>query len=775
MDFSWISLLLLSFAWIVGVHIYEPPAPISFLLIASAVVFSFISFIRRGKSDIVQSVKNTSIYCVLILLVQGAVFPFYYIWAARCHSETLFAALAGSILNLFGVRTVCEGSLLYIGSSLRTIVFSSSWEKVGAVWLILFTAGGIVTLMLKKARVKHYAVFFAATFFYAVLRYVFLIMLYLTYSMHSIFWERIVTFFTFVPYALILTIVFSNLPLPVAEIGLNGVNKKKAVITGALAFLLVFSGVSFFGFHDLGNRKQGRVLVDEYHSDWEWTTDIYDEQWFGERSGYNYYCFFNYLDKFYETERNMSIINGDTLKDVDVFIIKTPTKPFTAEEVEIIVSFAKNGGGLYLIGDHTNVFGTGANLNQISKTFGVTFNYDCTYELTNGNLSEYDAPKLMPHPVVSGLPHFLFATSNTLDAKWQAEEIMIGYGLKGLQADYSQKNFFPADTNAPTAEFGLFLQSAAVQYGKGKVLTFTDSTVFSNFWMFMPGKPELLLKSVDWLNRENLFTSITPREFSAAFLVVTLILSVIWGLKNRKSFPLLIFISAGLSALLVGSALFHITNAVAARLPKPIKPITDIRFEREYSRFKLPDNLDGFLSNMDEQLNTFYVWTQRIDCFPGVDEKLLDALQNGDLAIMAKPDREIKNPQKILDKISAGSKLLILDNTASGGFSNNLLKLAGMELIDTDMEQYADYAEIKNIPLTSNASAIAGGDAVIRDTAGNPVLSVKKIGGGLIAVFSDPDLFYSYELGDVSANLTEKTEILTNLEFGILKALLEQE
>ncbi|MDR2295364.1 MAG: hypothetical protein LBD95_01070 [Clostridiales Family XIII bacterium] len=773
MDFSWIAVLLLSFAWTVAVPVYEPPSLAWLLPAAVAVAFAFAVFCGRDGRGRAEALKNALAYCGLVTAAQGALFPFYCVWAARQHTESVFVALAGAVLRPFGARTVVEGNLLYVDAPLKTMTFSSAPEKLGAMFLLLFIAGGVVALLLKKARVKHFAAFFAVAFFYTVLRYAFLIMLYSVYALHSIFWDRVFTFVTFIPLALILAAMFKGLPAPTARISFAKPARSKAILTGGLAFLLVFAGVAFFGFRDPGKEKPGRVLVDEYHSDWEWTTDVYNEQWFGERSGYNYYCFFNYLDKFYETRRNMRAIDDETLKDTDVFIVKTPTKPFEAEEIALLTAYVEDGGGLYLIGDHTNVFGTGANLNQISKAFGLTFNYDCTYELRHGSLSEYDAPPLMPHPVVSDLPHFLFATSNTLGAKWQAEEIIVGYGLKGLGADYSQKNFFPADTEAPTMEFGLFLQSAGVGYGKGRVLAFTDSTVFSNFWMFMPGKPELLLGSVAWLNRENSLVGVTPRGIATAFLVVLLLLNLLWGFKAGAAFPLGIFVFAGLAAFVIGAGLFHIAAWASARAPEPIKPMTEIRFEREYSKYKLPNDLDGFMSAADEQLNTFYVWTQRLDYFPRAEEELLDAVRNGDLAILAKPVREIKNPRRILDELTAGARLLVLDNVASGAHSNGLLALAGMELTDARIGRYADYGEIRDIPLTANASAITGGEVLIRDEAGNAVCATARIGEGLLAVFSDPDLFYNRELGDVSANLTDKTKLLTDTEFKLLRALVE--
>ncbi|MDR1060142.1 MAG: GldG family protein, partial [Clostridiales bacterium] len=794
MDMTWISLLMLALAWTGAVHIYEPPTPLWLAFGLAGLAFGFAAFRRRGGLGLAESARRALGQCAVVLLAQGAVFPFYYIFAARNHAEGVFAPIAGAILNLFGMKAVSEGSYLYIDAFLRTVTFSSSWEKVGAVHFLLFGAGAVAVLALRKSRAWRYAAFFAMTFAYAAARYAFLIMIYATYPYHSIFWERAITLASLVPYALLLAAAFRGLPLAGVEWG-GGLPRRRpaaaaaattataataaatvaAAVTASLALLLGASFALFFGLRDYGREKQGRVLVDEYHSDWEWTTDAYDEQWFGERSGYNYYCFYNYLDKFYETDRNMGPVSADALRGADVFIMKTPTVPFEGEEIRLLADFVENGGGLYLIGDHTNVFGTDSNLNQISEQFGLRFNYDCTYELVNGNLSEYDAPRLMPHQAVFGLPHFLFATSDTLSAKWQAEEVIIGYGLKNLQADYSQMNFFPADTNAATLEFGLFLQSAGVAHGKGRVLAFTDSTVFSNFWMFMPGKPELLLGSVEWLNSENAFPGgMAPREAAAALLLLSAIACAAWPAVRKKAFlparphapappasalapapahapqlapapsaapspspqlapalspaparqspppsalqpspassptsalqsapapsspasalapapappfPLALFVLAAIAGALLGAGFCHAASAVASRPPDPVKPMVDICFEREYSRFMLPDAQEGFMANMDEQLNTFYVWTQRLDYFPSVKSNLASALRDGDLAVMAKPGRALRNPGKTLDAVRQGAKLLVLDNMASGGFSNSLLKLAGMELVGVE-------------------------------------------------------------------------------------------
>jgi hypothetical protein len=608
------------------------------------------------------------------------------------------------------------------------------------------------------------------------LRYTLLLLLYASYQFHSLFWSPAATLATLLPYSLLLARMFRDLPeaslprlLPPAGGG------KRAFAAAALAALTALSSAAFFGWHDAGREKEGRVLVEEYHSDWEWTDEAYDENWFGERSGYNYYCFYEYIGKFYQVSRNTVPLRREVLEDADVLILKTPTTPYSEGEAAVIREFVKDGGGLYLIGDHTNVFGTGNILNQVAPAFGLSFNYDCTYELGEGALSEYDAPLLLPHPVSAGLPHFLFATSCTLDTSWRTEEIITGYGLKNLPADYSQDNFFPADSNSGLLEFGDFVQCASASFGKGRVVAFTDSTVYSNFWMHMPGKPELLLRSLQWLNRENALP-FAPRAVAAAALLLSLAATagfVVFAVRKRGGFPAGVFLASGAVVFLLAAAVFG-AQARSLAPPEPIKPFVRVCFEEEYSSVLLPKDLRGFLANADRQISTFYVWTQRLGYVPSLKGSLLEAMDEGDLSVVFKPAAPLRDVDGILERIERGATLLLLDNAAGGGNADALLKRAGMAVVPADMAEFADFGALADIPLSAGASAVTGGTPLIFDDKGNAVLSVKRMGEGQIAVFSDPDSFLNLHLGEVSSNLTEKTRILTKMEFDMLRALLER-
>jgi hypothetical protein len=780
MDLSWFSLLFLSLSWLGASGVYGD-GPGFAVCLPPALLFAALAFRAgtRGRprlSDLRRCAGLGLAQCAAVLSMQGLVFAFAYWFFSRHHAESLFAALSGRLLSLCGLPSVVEGEHIYLGAALKTVVFTSAWEKVGALFFVTALAGGFTLLALKNAGAKKYLCLSAITAVYAFLRYTLLLLFYASYQFHSLFWSPIVTLATLLPYAVILARLFGNLPKASMGRVFRIERNRTSLVAAGLAFALVLSAVAFFGWHDAGREKEGRVVVEEYHSNWEWTDEAYDENWFGERSGYNYYCFYEYIGKFYQVSRNTAPISRASLAEADVLILKTPTEPYADDEVAAIRDFVEDGGGLYLIGDHTNVFGSGSNLNQVAPAFGLSFNYDCTYELAEGALSEYDAPAVLPHPAVAGLPHFLFATSCTLDSSWLNEEIITGYGLKDLPADYSQDNFFPADTNAGLLEFGAFVQCAAAYCGKGRVVAFTDSTVYSNFWMHMPGKPELLLKSLQWLNRENT-APMAPRAIAAIILLLSLAALAVFALVARRRgrpFPAGALFASGAAAFLIGLAVFGV-QAHSAELPEAASPMVKICFEEEYSAARLPKDLSGFLSGADRQISTFYVWTQRLGYVPSLRGSLEEAMREGDLAVVVKPDKALRDVDGIIERIEGGAKLLLLYNASGGGHADALLERAGMSVHALDSSGRADVEDSKDIPLTAAASTIRGGTPLIRDANGNAVFSVKELGEGKIAVFSDPDLFFNIHLGEVSSNLTDKTRLLTNLEFQMMREILEGE
>jgi hypothetical protein len=71
---------------------------------------------------------------------------------------------------------------------------------------------------------------------------------------------------------------------------------------------------------------------------------------------------------------------------------------------------------------------------------------------------------------------------------------------KSMPADYHASNFYPQVEDRPESRYGAFVQLLGVRAGEGRIAAFTDSTIWSNFCYFEPGKSELSVGLVEWLN-----------------------------------------------------------------------------------------------------------------------------------------------------------------------------------------------------------------------------------------------------------------------------------
>ena len=74
-------------------------------------------------------------------------------------------------------------------------------------------------------------------------------------------------------------------------------------------------------------------------------------------------------------------ISDAALENCDVLMVKVPTSRYDPNEIATIERFVESGGGLMLVGEHTDVFNTGVHLNDIARIFGFSFRYDCLFDI----------------------------------------------------------------------------------------------------------------------------------------------------------------------------------------------------------------------------------------------------------------------------------------------------------------------------------------------------------------------------------------------------------
>lgn len=270
-----------------------------------------------------------------------------------------------------------------------------------------------------------------------------------------------------------------------------------------LAFPLLFAGFALAAWQPTGSRKEGKVVINTFHTEWSRTDRAYDKDWYGADSGYNYACLKRLFEQFYPVVELADRIDPTDLGDASVLVLYIPNRRFSEDEIRTIHEFVRGGGGLLVIGDHTNVFGSTSHLNEVCEPLGFQFRDDVLFDLDTDFHQLIDRP-LLPSRFWHGMDFFkLRGPCSIRPTSASTRAIYTVDHAKSVRAIYSVNNFYPPPHDHPQMKTGTFCVAAASRFGRGRVVGWGDSTVFSNFEIFYPGKYEFLLNSVEWLNHED--------------------------------------------------------------------------------------------------------------------------------------------------------------------------------------------------------------------------------------------------------------------------------
>jgi hypothetical protein len=363
-----------------------------------------------------------------------------------------------------------------------------------------------------------------------------------------------------------------------------------------------------------GRMKSGKVLINTYHTQWSRTDRPYDRDWYGADSGYNYACLKRWFEVFYDVRELKARIQASDLEGVSVLIVYLPDRPFTEEERRLIVEFVRRGGGLFVIGDHTNVFGSTSHLNDLCAAFGFVFRDDVLFDQEEDFFQRLDVPRLRSS-FLHGMDFFKFRGAASIQAtSFSTRPVICLDNTKSLRAIYSVNNFYPPPHDHPSMKTGRFCTSVASRFGQGRVVAFGDSTSFSNFEIFYPGKYEYLLNAVHWLNHSDRLLGTFARR--CGLLVACLLLA--WLLfrvphPRRWLHACVVALLAFYLARFIGLAAEH----VRADFPAPLRPTQALFFASE------PDDpvyvLRAFTSqaSYDQRYEVFIQWILRTGAFSG--------------------------------------------------------------------------------------------------------------------------------------------------------------
>jgi hypothetical protein len=776
-----LSLVVISFPYNIGILV----------LLFGILLFVVSSWIHRTYPFAIGLLLSG-----VILLLQTAVFPFYVIFISHGHRIDLLSPLVSWVGNILGLHTSTANGLVFLQTIQQTVPVTTTWEKLGLfLWLDFFLGALLLLFLSRKKRMFLFSIplFLATSFVYLILRYIAVLYGYQMTDDLSVFWNPVVMALSFLPLALLL---MKLLPLNTSERATLLISpltfSKKHLVPLLVCFLFVFSILGACTFQDPGTAKNGRVLIDEYHSQWEDTIRPLDTEWYGQLSTYNYYSWAQWLTSYYDVTRNTdNTLTSEQLNKYDILILKCPTQSYTSDEIRAIRSFVRTGGGLYLIGDHTNVFGMNTFLNQVSEQFGIRFNTDATYELGTGNLSVYQSDALFSHAVMRHVPQFEFMTSCTVEptsllASFSMENIIIGDRVTSEPGTYATENFFRESVGSADSSFGYLLQVAAMKYGQGRVVAFSDSTVFSSFSIFTNGYQNFTLGVLEYLNRTNTYAWGTLIFLSIALLTGGLF---VWSFRSSPKLLILwVFLFSGILAVSAAVPLFSSLTDTAYPLPTAQRPVFHVAFDQQHSSVQISLKPTGMLESTDRNYGTFYVWTQRVGCVPSIENSLADAIAQGNVVVIINPTQSFSDQdlQRITSYLEHGGRILLMDSiTNPQSTANELLGTFGIWIsTDTSVEQMHEnisslHGNMSNLTLGHPSLILTGGTPLLLDPQNTTHACIVEFSNqttgehGKLVVLIDSYSFCDTAMGNTFTTPSDQQRQIYSTEFFLFNNVLK--
>ena len=801
------AVLLLPSAWLVPLPYKTIP-----LLLVGGLLLTSAPVPRRWPRWLAQG----GIATAAILLGQSLALEGYALLTARAHElPSPLAHLLSGVTRALGVETAVDGSWLVLRSLEQTQRVGATWDLLLDAASVCFLAGGWVLLGLTNRFGRegtanspktwlHDALRLAAIAGgWAPLRAALLMGLWLQRSLRADSLGEVNVADVFVNGWLYLFLLAGPACLAICVMGRRRADhaltpdpsepdEPQASLRSEpgrdwriASPLLVAAGTGLLAFlwhwEPVGRPQTGRIMIVERHSTWEPTTTPYGTDVYGEAGSYNYAAAYDYCGQYFQMSRLLETdaINDDALARCDVLVIKTPTSRYQEDEIAAVVRFVERGGALLMIGDHTNVFNMNTSLNDVARHFGFSFRNDLLFRVGTPYAQKY-RPPLVASPIVQHVPPMNFAVSCSIDpGRSMGRMVIRSTGLFSLPPAYQESNYHPQAEYRPYMHFGAWCQLWSCRFGRGRVLAFADSTLFSNFCVFQPGKAEFLRGMLDWLNHRSVWdrraawlTLVLPLVLLAAFLLA-------WGLwiGRRRAIAWTLLVASGYAGWTAAATAVTANHRHGLPVPRVQHALPHVVLDRTVSEVPLftgafADDKEGLGYGLFEQwIPRIGNWTSRAtgsDAFAG------------DAIVIVCPTRSIapEFQQRLQEFVASGGRLLVLDSPdVQGSTVNSILWPFGLASTAAGAEQntgdltWSDTLAIPPTPLQASCR-IDGGEPIAR-IGETTVAAQTRYRRGLVTAVGFGSLFNDAAMGTHWLPPPER-ETLQRYEvlYGLLRASL---
>ncbi len=538
-------------------------------------------------------------------------------------------------------------------------------------------------------------------------------------------------------------------PLP----ALPGERMYKYIIVCLVLFAgsLIFYTCSFL----LSGPVDLKTIAFYKHGSLDWNTPRFGT--YGQRSGGMFGLMPKYLKAVGFNTKTINIISPLTLADADVLVMVNLNKSLKRTELFTLWDFVKSGGGLLLLGDHTNLGGLMVNFNQILRDVPIKFAFDSVMP------ARYTWDYLMdvrPHSITNGFKKELaraWWVGASLKCTPPAEPLVIG---KYCYSDQGYKN------NAKQAYLGNrrfdyyervndVVLAAIAPYGKGEIMACGDTSAFHNT-TFMTTHSFVVNVFNHLSNRQN-----PPDHIPGSVIKIVLVLSI-------AGLMLLSFAPVPNTVLPLMLIVFLYSTVSFSSYVERQKQISEIPFEHlstayidysHYERFDLmsweDDSIGGLRNNLLRNGFTPFL-LKEFD-----PEKLMKA----EVLVVIAPTQPFTENEVIILKnfVKKGGKIILSVGWEEREASLPILKGFGLGIDKIPLAWCKDTYKDKTVQFHEAWPVVFDSDddvKVICKPMGYPALVSKKSGKGEIVVIAD-----SYFLLNETLEGSEKYSIPNMLLF----------
>lgn len=381
--------------------------------------------------------------------------------------------------------------------------------------------------------------------------------------------------------------------------------------------LLVLCGLTFIlsslNLVTIGNRRPVSVLIDDAHGHWEPMDTVMDKEHFGRMATYTYTNMVDILSHYGSVKVSKIPITKELLEDVSVLILKTPSIRYSADEIACITEFVHRGGGLLALGDHTNLIGMSTYLNEVLNPFGLSFEYDDLFFGATGSFSAWERRVSDINPMCATMPSRMrFETSCSIKASLNAQDLLLTRSAVSESLDWANPGFFGNLRYDLHDKLGCFSVASMIDAsGKGRVIAFGDSTIFSNFSLYFQGRRELLLTWIDLLSRSDGYGNIM--RIGMFLLGLVLCFTRIRSARLGNYLFLVIGLAVALSVVSIKT---YYGVALSGFVPE--RPLHEVVFvaPSQDELMNWGTSMGEWLGDFDHEYSTFFVCAQRIGMHP---------------------------------------------------------------------------------------------------------------------------------------------------------------